>query len=228
MAKKPRKTRIEIQRAYRECKKLEGDKTFLQRERERKSRESLGNSQAEEIKQGKGEALQRKRNTNQTTSNFDKRCETTQNDDCEDGFQSDKNGQVSHKSKVFISHELGHNLATVLAFIKELIPHLKKVMLPQIKHIHYYADSPTSQCRNKSIFYLLSHHKELFGVSASWNSFEAGHGNGPCDGVGGSVKLNAWPMKITIQDASDFFTWTQQHQSSSSVSAFPLCFQGDL
>ena len=142
VAKKTRKTRIEIQRAYREWKKLEGDKTFLQREREQKSRESLGNSQAEEIKQGKGEALQGKRNTNQTISNFDKRCEPAQNDDCEDGFQSDKNGQVSHNSRVFISHELGHNSATVLAFIKELVPHFKKVMLAQTKHSHYYTDSP--------------------------------------------------------------------------------------
>lgn len=129
--------------------------------------------------------------------------------------------QVSHKSRVFISDELGHNAATVFAFIKDLIPHLK-VMLPQIKHIHYYTDSPTSQYQNKTIFYLLSHHKELFGVSASWNFFEVGHGKGPCDGVGGSVKRMAdeavHQQKVTIQDASDFFAWMQQHQSSSSVS----------
>lgn len=36
-------------------------------------------------------------------------------------------------------------------------------MLPQIKHIHYYTDSPTSQYWNKLIFYLLSHHRDLFG-----------------------------------------------------------------
>ena len=136
-------------------------------------------------------------------------------------YYRSEDGQVSHKSRVFISDELGHNSATVFAFIKELIPHLK-VMLPQIKHIHYYTDSPTSQYRNKTIFYLLSHHKELFGVSASWNFFEAGHGKGPCDGVGGSVKRMAdeavRQQKVTIQDASDFFAWTQQHQSSSSVS----------
>ena len=129
--------------------------------------------------------------------------------------------QVSHKSRVFISDELGHNAATVFAFIKDLIPHLK-VMLPQIKHIHYYTDSPTSQYQNKTIFYLLSHHKELFGVSTSWNFLEVGHGKGPCDGVGGSVKRMAdeavRQQKVTIQDASDFFAWMQQHQSSSSVS----------
>lgn len=136
-------------------------------------------------------------------------------------YYRSEDSQVSHKSRVFISDELGHNSATVFAFIKELIPHLK-VMLPQIKHIHYYTDSPTSQYRNKTIFYLLSHHKELFGVSTLWNVFEAGHGKGPCDGVGGSIKRMAeeavCQQKVTIQDASDFSTWTQQHQSSSSVS----------
>ena len=34
-------------------------------------------------------------------------------------------GQVSHKSRVFISDELGHNSATVSAFIKEIVPHLQ-------------------------------------------------------------------------------------------------------
>ena len=135
-------------------------------------------------------------------------------------YYRSEDGQVSHKSRVFVSDELGHNSATVFAFIKELIPHLKNI-LPQIKHIHYYTDSPTSQYRNKTIFYLLSHHKELFGVNASLNYFEAGHGKGPCDGVGGSVKRMAdeavRQQKVTIQDASDFFAWTQQHQSSSSV-----------
>ena len=59
-------------------------------------------------------------------------------------YYRSKDGQVSHKSRVFISDGLGHNAATGFAFIKKLIPHLE-VMLPQIKHIHYYTDSPNSQ-----------------------------------------------------------------------------------
>ena len=45
-----------------------------------------------------------------------------------------------------------------------------------------------------------------------------------CDGVGSEALSNAWPadeavrqQKVTIQDASDVFAWTQQRQSSSSV-----------
>ena len=103
------------------------------------------------------------------------------------------------------------------------IPHLE-VVLPQIT-TPTVPPLNTEIKLNKTIFYLLSHHKELFGVSASWNFFEADHGKCPCDGVGGSVKRMADEVvrqqKVTTQDASDFFAWTQQHQSSSSVSLFP-------
>ena len=97
---------------------------------------------------------------------------------------------MEHTSKVFVSDELGHNLATVFAIMKKLVSEMKTVT-PNIKHIHYYTDSPTSQYRNKSIFYIVSCHKSLFGISASWNYFEAGQGKGPCDRVGGSVKRMA-------------------------------------
>ena len=123
-------------------------------------------------------------------------------------YYRSEDGLLSPKSRVFVSDELGHNSATVCAFLKELIPNLKK-MLPNLKHIHYYTDSPTSQYRNKTIFYLLSRHKELFNVTASWNYFEAGHGKGPWDGVGGSVKRMAdeavRQQRANIQDASNLF-----------------------
>ena len=58
-------------------------------------------------------------------------------------------------------------------------------------------------------------------VNGSWNYFEAGHGKGPCYGVGGCVQRMAdeaiRQQKVTIQDASDFLAWMQQDQSLSSV-----------
>ena len=121
-------------------------------------------------------------------------------------YYPSEDGLQSHKSRVFVSDELGHTSATVYAFLRELIPNLK-AMLPNLKHVHYYTDSPTSQYRNKTIFYLLSRHKELFDVTASWNYFEAGHGKGPCDGVGGCGKRMAdeavRQQKANIQDASE-------------------------
>jgi len=87
-----------------------------------------------------------------------------------------------------------HTTSTVFAFVKEFIPHLK-VILPNIKHIHYYTDSPTSQYRKETIFYLLSRHKDLFDVTTFWNYFDsAGH----CIFYGMLQNSNATPGKWDI------------------------------
>ena len=75
--------------------------------------------------------------------------------------------------------------------------------------LDYWIDSPTSQHRNRTIFKIISCHKEHFGVTASWNVMEASHGKGPCDPIGGVAKRKADQAvkngKYVIQDAIDFF-----------------------
>ena len=94
-------------------------------------------------------------------------------------------------------------------------------MAPELTFIHYWTDSPTSQYRNKTIFSIVANHEAEFGVPANWNYFEAGHGKGPCDGVGGSAKRMANEavkrQKATIQDASNVFAWASQTSTSSAV-----------
>ena len=101
-----------------------------------------------------------------------------------------ENGSLEHKSIVCISDDEKHNADAVFAFMKELITQVKSCC-PKLKLLHYWTDSPTSQYRNKTIFTLLSLHQQLFSVKASWNYFEAGHGKGPCDGIGGTAKRMA-------------------------------------
>ncbi|KXJ26080.1 hypothetical protein AC249_AIPGENE6483 [Exaiptasia diaphana] len=96
---------------------------------------------------------------------------------------------LNHHSTVFISEELSHH----------------------------------SLCHNtnKTIFHILTHHTQEFGVQASWHYFEAGHGKGPCDGVGGTTKRMAdeavRQQKATIQDADDFYRWTQREKENSKI-----------
>lgn len=122
---------------------------------------------------------------------------------------------ASHTSYVYVSNDLNHNAVSVITFVKDLVDKIKEVD-PAAEKIHYWTDGPTSQYRNKTIFYLVSHHKSLFGIEAVWNFFEAGHGKGPCDGVGGVTKRSAdLAMKsgrCVIQDAEGFFAWTQSDQ----------------
>ena len=96
-------------------------------------------------------------------------------------------GELIHKSIVIVSDEMGHKASTVVAFIDHIIPILKEID-PDLRRIHYWSDSPTSQYRNKHIFDLIANHEERYGICARWNYFEAGHGKGPCDGLGGSCK----------------------------------------
>ena len=105
-------------------------------------------------------------------------------------YRDPDKGSLIHQSTVFISDELAHNSGTVYAILRKLVPELKTVY-PNVGYIHYFTDSPTSQYRNKTIFHLLSQHKKEFGIPASWHYFEAGHGKGPCDGVGGTTKRMA-------------------------------------
>ena len=82
-------------------------------------------------------------------------------------------------------------------------------MVPNLEMIHYWTDSPTSKYRNKTIFKIISCHKEYFGCDASWNYMKAGHRKGTCDATGGVAKRKTDQAvkngKFIIQDATDFF-----------------------
>lgn len=118
----------------------------------------------------------------------------------------------THVSVVGVSETLSHNANTVHAMIKKLVPIVKEEF-PHLEVVHYLTDSPTSQYRHKTVFQITTDHEEMFGVRATWDYLEAGHGKGPCDGLGASVKRSADNAikqgKAAIQSASDFFEWAR-------------------
>lgn len=131
-------------------------------------------------------------------------------------FRNEEN-QLIHKSFAVISDELSHNVSAILAFIEHVVPIFKE-LIPTISYIHYISDSPTSQYRNKYMFNVIAEHPNRFGIGASWQYFEAGHGKGPCDGVGAVAKRMADNAvkrhKHVIQDAKGFFEWASKSKSS--------------
>ena len=135
-----------------------------------------------------------------------------------------KSHSKTHKSVVGVSDLNIHNASMVKAMICNLIPTIK-AEYPALKYVHYLTDSPTSQYRNKSIFELLTRHDSLFGVGARWDYLESGHGKGPCDGLGGSVKRSADMAvkqgKAVIQNGKDFYRWAEkQTDAETSVSYY--------
>lgn len=87
-----------------------------------------------------------------------------------------------------LSQCLRSDPAAILAHLK---PVLEKYMKPGISCLHMQSDSPTTQYRNKTMFYLtVTEIAKLYPqlTSIVWNFTEAGHGKGAPDGVGGRTK----------------------------------------
>lgn len=56
--------------------------------------------------------------------------------------------------------------------------------------LHIFTDGPTGQYKNKtSFFYILHFAKEFDFETVTWNFWESGHGKGPSDGLGATVKV---------------------------------------
>ena len=122
---------------------------------------------------------------------------------------------------MFISNESCHDAIFVYTLIGKLVPLLKEVV-PDLEMVDYWTDFPSSQYRNRTIFKIISCHKEYFGVTASSDFMEAGHGKRPCDPIGDVAKQKAdWAVKngkYVIQDAIDFFDWSKQDTSAIAFS----------
>ena len=95
--------------------------------------------------------------------------------------------KLEHKCYVGVTSVTDHTFPTTLAFLMDLVNRMKDAN-PALKHIHMVTDSPTSQYRNRFACDMLSRAVSIFGVRITWNWLEAGHGKGPCDGVGGALK----------------------------------------
>ena len=127
---------------------------------------------------------------------------------------------IDHQSYVFVSDETLRDARFVFALITKLVPTLLE-LVPCLKFIHYWIDSPTSQYRNKTIFKIVSCHQEYFIVLASWSYMKSGHGKGSCDPICGTAKRKADIAvkndKVVIQDAHEFFAWVKKTEEASAI-----------
>ena len=97
---------------------------------------------------------------------------------------------LGHKSMVFVSEVLHHNASMVSAIIEKSVKRIK-MLVPDLKFVHFWTDSPSSQYRNKSIFDMMCNFENEYGCKATWHYFESGHGKSACDGVGGTA-MQTW------------------------------------
>lgn len=60
-----------------------------------------------------------------------------------------------------------------------------------VKHLIYFSDDCAGQYKNKKNFLDLYLHECDFGMSAEWHFFTTGHGKGPSNWIGGTIKKEA-------------------------------------
>lgn len=112
---------------------------------------------------------------------------------CEIYFKKDAYSQVSSKSMCTLSQSLDHGPHAVWAHLQPVFQMIKNTV-PKIKAVHFLSDSPATQYRNRTIFYLLGSAitASFDHISvATWNYSAAGHGKGAPDGIGGCLKRTA-------------------------------------
>lgn len=90
-----------------------------------------------------------------------------------------------------ISPCLRHDPSAICAHLQPVFKFISE-NLEKVERIAIWSDGPTTQYRNKRNFALFTK-LTISGKlnAASWNFTESGHGKGPADGIGGSIKRHA-------------------------------------
>ncbi|XP_063384484.1 uncharacterized protein LOC134670614 [Cydia fagiglandana] len=103
-----------------------------------------------------------------------------------------------------ISANNSHNPASIWAHLHPIIREIQHNNR-HITTVHFFSDGPATQYRQKQNFYFISHRlfSEYNFIRVTWNFFEAGHGKGAADGVGGYLKRTADEKVAAGSDISD-------------------------
>ncbi|KAJ2949525.1 hypothetical protein O0L34_g15446 [Tuta absoluta] len=107
-----------------------------------------------------------------------------------------------------VSANTNHQPAAIWAHLDPILKYLRNNH-PNVTTVHFFSDGPFSQYRQKQNFYLSS--TTLFDyefTGMTWSFFEAGHGKGPADGIGGYLKRSADELVAhgnDISSASSFY-----------------------
>lgn len=90
-----------------------------------------------------------------------------------------------------VSSCLTHNPAAIWAHLDPILKYVNE-KYPAIDKIHFFSDGPCTQYRQKQNFYLMTTKLFDYGFkNMTWSFFEAGHGKGAADGIGGLIKRTA-------------------------------------
>ncbi|XP_017550488.1 uncharacterized protein LOC108425920 [Pygocentrus nattereri] len=117
------------------------------------------------------------------------------------------------------SHQ--HDPPAIWAHLSPILSQLRE-HCPGVTSLHFFSDGPGTQYKQKADFYMLSTEPFKMGFKETiWHFFEASHGKGAPDGIGGSLKRTADSLVhhgTDIPDAESLFL--QLKHKTSSVELF--------
>lgn len=96
---------------------------------------------------------------------------------------------IETKSICTVSENLRHDPVLICAHLKPVIEKIHS-FTPSLKSLHILSDGPSTQYRNKTMFFMTVNYlsKISNAESITWHFTETGHGKGAPDGVGGCLK----------------------------------------
>lgn len=122
-----------------------------------------------------------------------------------------------------ISAENSHGPEAIWAHLNPILDEIRSAH-PYIRTVHFFSDGPTSQYRQKKNFFLFCTKMYELDLNSTWSFFEASHGKGAADGIGGSVKRTL-DFKVShgldIPDAQKAFEVLQDAESSIKMFLIP-------
>ena len=124
--------------------------------------------------------------------------------------------KTNYQTFCTVSDNLHHGPGGIWAHLKPVLEDIKK-RYPHKSSIEFFSDGPSSQYRQRFNFFMFSSEIYRLGFSkAEWNFFEAGHGKGVPDAVGGAIKRKA-DQKVkfgsTIMSAKSFVKCLKKSQT---------------
>lgn len=107
-----------------------------------------------------------------------------------------------------VSNNLDHGSHAIWSHLTPILEDIHQ-KFPLIDTFHFQSDGPTSQYKNKfNMYFLMSYLPKIVKniKLMSWNFSIAGHGKGPADGVGGTLKRTADAL---VSQGNDIISATQ-------------------
>lgn len=90
-----------------------------------------------------------------------------------------------------ISPSRGHDPVAIWAHLDPILEMVKR-QNPDVQHLHFLSDGPATQYKQNGNFYMIGSEPHQKGFQkTTWNFFEASHGKGAPDGVGGALRRSA-------------------------------------